>query len=324
LLLYSKQNLSTQNGWNYQNITKKERGLEMIVNIVRGLFVAFAAFFGIIFGRDVVKANKEGKMEEDISFGKSIATGFVTDFGDTLGIGSFAPTVAMFKFLKIKVPDRLIPGTLNVSHTIPVLLEAFIFTAVIKVDPLTLTVLIASAVVGSYIGAGIIAKLDEKKVQLIMGIALAVTAIIMLLSHPWVDMMPGGGTATGLTGVKLVIGAVGNFILGALMTAGIGLYGPCMALVYFLGMSPAVAFPIMMGSCAMLMPVASSKFIKEEAYSKKASLGIVIGGVIGVIVAIKFFQGLPMDILKLLVVAVIAYTAVTMLMSATKKKAEVQ
>src|SRR5882672_4179088 len=41
--------------------------------------------------------------------------GFVTNFFDTLGIGSFAPTAAIFKFRKM-VPDEQIPGTLNVGH----------------------------------------------------------------------------------------------------------------------------------------------------------------------------------------------------------------
>jgi len=162
--------------------------------------------------------------------------------------------------------------------------------------------------------------MDEKKVQIIVGIALAVAAVIMFLSHPWIDKMPGGGTATGLQGAKLLIGAVGNFILGALMTAGIGLYGPCMAMVYFLGMSPTVAYPIMMGSCALLMPVSSAKFIKEGAYCKKVSLPIAISGIFGVIVAVKFFTGLPMDYLKLVVIVVIAYTSATMLRSALKKE----
>ncbi len=104
-----------------------------------------------------------------------------------------------------------------------------------------------------------------------MGVTLALTAILMLLGHPWVNVLPGGGNELGLTGVKLVIGVIGNFILGALMTAGIGLYAPGMAMVYFLGMSAKVAFPIVMGSCALLMPVASMKFIKEDAYTKSIS-----------------------------------------------------
>lgn len=164
------------------------------------------------------------------------------------------------------------PGTLNVAHTIPVVTEAFIFTSIIPVDGVTLVSMVVAAAVGSYIGAGIIAKMDERKIQLVMGVTLALTAILMLLGHPWINVLPGGGNELGLTGVKLVIGVIGNFILGALMTAGIGLYAPGMAMVYFLGMSAKVAFPIVMGSCALLMPVASMKFIKEDAYTKKHQL----------------------------------------------------
>ncbi|WP_027701106.1 sulfite exporter TauE/SafE family protein [Metaclostridioides mangenotii] len=292
----------------------------MVVSILRGLLIVFGGVYAIIFGRDYSIAAKTKKLEENISVAKSAIIGFITNLFDTLGIGSFATSIALFKALKLNIPDKNIPGTLNVCHTIPIITQALIYTTVVKVDPLTLIVLIAAAVVGSYLGAGIISKMDEKKVQIIVGIALGVAAVIMFLSHPWIDKMPGGGTATGLTGAKLLIGAVGNFLLGALMTAGIGLYGPCMAMVYFLGMSPTVAYPIMMGSCALLMPVSSAKFIKEGAYCKKVSLPVAISGIFGVIVAVKFFTGLPMDYLKLVVIVVIAYTSATMLRSALKKE----
>lgn len=290
-----------------------------MLNLVRILLAAFVSIFGFNFFRDISKAKKANKFE-NVPTWKPFVTGLVTDFFDTLGIGSFAPTVAMMNALKINIPDKLIPGTLNVCHTIPVVVEAFIFTIVIKVDPITLISLLAAAVVGSYVGAGIISKMDERKIQIVMGFALAVTALLMLLAQ--LGLMPGGGNATGLTGTKLIIGVVGNFILGALMTAGVGLYSPCMAMVYFLGMSPKVAFPIMMGSCALLMPIASVKFIKEETYAKKTSLWITIGGVIGVAIAAKFVKSMPMDILKWVVIVVIAYTSVTMLKKAfTNRKA---
>ncbi|MGL5640662.1 MAG: sulfite exporter TauE/SafE family protein [Paraclostridium sp.] len=290
-----------------------------MINVVRVLLAAFVSLFSFNFFKDLSKAKKSNGFE-DVPTWKPFTTGLVTDFFDTLGIGSFAPTVAMMNALKINIPDKLIPGTLNVCHTIPVVLEAFIFTTVIKVDSLTLISLLAAAVAGSYIGAGIISKMDERKIQIIMGLALAVTAILMLLAQ--LELMPGGGNATGLTGVKLVIGIVGNFILGALMTAGVGLYSPCMAMVYFLGMSPDVAFPIMMGSCALLMPTASVKFIKEGTYARKTSLFITIGGVIGVIIAAYFVKSMPMEILRWVVIVVIAYTSVTMLKKAfTARKA---
>lgn len=288
-----------------------------MLNLVRILLGGFVAIFGFNFFSDFSKAKSQRNLEE-VPTWKPLATGFVTDFFDTLGIGSFAPTVAMMNALKIKISDKLIPGTLNVCHTIPVVLEAFIFTTVIEVDPLTLISLLGAAVVGSYIGAGIISKMDERIIQIIMGIALAVTAFLMLLAQ--LKLMPGGGDATGLTGTSLIIGIVGNFILGALMTAGVGLYSPCMAMVYFLGMSPKVAFPIMMGSCALLMPIASIKFIKENAYAKKTSFFITLGGVVGVIIAAYFVKEMPMDILKWLVIIVITYTSITMLKKAFGSK----
>ena len=290
-----------------------------MLNFIRVILAAFTAFFAFALGKDFAKAKKEGNLENQ-NVPKVLFTGFITDFFDTLGIGSFAPTVALSKALKLNISDKNMPGTLNVAHTIPVVLEAFIFTTVIEVEPITLISMLAASVIGSYIGAGIIAKMDERKIQLVMGVALGITAILMFLSHPKVNLMPVGGEAIGLTGMALIIGIVGNFILGALMTAGIGLYAPCMAMVYFLGMSPTVAFPIMMGSCAMLMPIASTKFIKEQAYSKKASLAITLGGTVGVFIAAFGVSNMPMDLLKALVVLVIAYTSFTMLKSVAKSK----
>ena len=214
------------------------------------------------------------------------------------------------------VRDKDLPGLLNVGDTLPVMCEAVIFTTVIKVEPITLVTMLAASAIGSYVGAGIISKLDELKIQKIMGLALLVTGVLMALSA--LNLMPGGGEAIGLSGIKLVIGIVGNFILGALMTAGIGLYAPCMALVYFLGLSPQVAFPIMMGSCATLMPVCSVKFIKEGAYPRKASLLLGLFGAIGVFIAAYIVKSLPLDILRWLVIAVIFYTSISMLVTANK------
>ena len=297
-----------------------------MLNLIRGVLVIFTGFFGFVFGKDYIHRRKEGTLD-DAHVIKSGIIGFIANFFDALGIGSFAPIVAMSKVFKANISDRIMPGTLNVSCTIPVITEAFILTTVIKVEPITLISLLLAATIGSYVGAGIIAKMDERKIQLVMGTALAITAVMMFLSHPKIDLMPGGGDAIGLGGIELIIGIVGNFILGALMTAGIGLYAPCMALVYFLGMSPKVAFPIMMGSCAMLMPVASVKFIKEGAYSPKASLAITICGMIGALIAALLVKTMPMDILKVLVIIVIAYTSFTMLKSALKsseKKEEIK
>ncbi|HBJ2608614.1 sulfite exporter TauE/SafE family protein [Clostridium botulinum] len=285
-----------------------------MVKVVLGLLIILTIFFAVVFLRDYIKATKEGNIEKTNFFALGVV-GFITNFFDTLGIGSFAPTTALLKNFKLS-KDRTLPGTLNVACTVPVAVEAILFINGIEVEPLTLFSLLIAATVGAVVGAGVVSKLDEKKVQFAMGVALVIVALVMLAGQ--LKLMPAGGDAVGLHGVKLIVAIIGNFILGALMTLGIGLYAPCMALVYALGMSPKVAFPIMMGSCAFLMPAASLKFVKEGAYDRKASLAITIFGLVGVFVAYYLVKSLPLDVLKWLIIVVILYTAVMMFNSASK------
>ena len=286
-----------------------------MLNFVRAAWAVLIAVYGYFFVKDYREVSKAGELDS-VNVPKASFVGFFTNFFDTLGIGSFAPTVALNKFTKMGVKEKELPGLLNVAYTLPVICEAVIFTTVIEVEPLTLISMLAAAAAGSYLGAGIIAKMDEIKIQKVMGIALLLTAVLMVLKQ--LGLMPGGGDAIGLTGVKLVVGVIGNFILGALMSAGIGLYAPCMALVYFLGLSPQVAFPIMMGSCATLMPVGSIKFIKEGAYPRKAALILSISAVVGVFIAAYLVKSLPLEVLTWLVIVVIFYTSASMLSGASK------
>ena len=242
-----------------------------------------------------------------------LGIGLVTNFFDTLGIGSFAPTTAIYKFFKF-VPDRLIPGTLNVGHTIPTIIQAFIYTAAIDVEPKTLILMIAAAVAGAWIGASVVASWPKRTIQLGMGFALLVAAGLFAWRN-----LGGGGTevgTTGLEGTKLVLGLLGNFALGALMTLGIGMYAPCMILVGLLGMNAAAAFPIMMGSCAFLMPVASARFVQKHAYARRPALGLALGGIPGVLLAAYIFTSLPITTVRWLVVVVVIIAAVMMLRSA--------
>ena len=244
--------------------------------------------------------------------------GMATNFFDTLGIGSFAPTTSIFKFRHM-VPDEKIPGTLNVGHALPTLLEAFLFIAIVKVDILTLVLLMAASVVGAWFGAGIVASWPRRWVQIGMGIALLTAASLFLMTN--LKLLPPGGNALILRDWRLWTGVVGSLFLGALMTLGIGLYGPCMILVSLLGMNPAAAFPIMMGSCAFLMPVASARFIEVGSYSPRVALGLALGGLPGVLLAALIFKNLPVTAVRWLVVVVVIYAAFTMLRSAIQRPA---
>ena len=256
--------------------------------------------------------NHRHQLEKN-SWIKSGVIGFIGNFFDVLGIGSFATETAMIKFMK-QSEDRLIPGTLNVGNTIPTVIQGIIFIQIIEVEPITLVLMLMASGAGAVLGAGIVAKLPERKIQFIMGVALLITVGFMLATK--MNWIQGGGEAIGLEGSKLMIAVGVNFILGAIMTAGIGLYAPCMALVFALGMSPTVAFPIMMGSCALLMPMASIRFIKEGAYNRRASLAISVTGAAAVLIAAFLVKSLPLDILRWLVIVVILYTAFIMLRSA--------
>jgi len=242
-----------------------------------------------------------------------IAIGAVTNFFDALGIGSFATTTALFRFLGL-VPDRVIPGTLNVGHALPTVAQAFIFTAVIPVDVVTLISMIAAAVLGAWLGAGIIARWPKRKVQVGMGAALLAAAVFFLMKQ--LGLFPAGNDAIGVHGVALVLAIAGNFLLGALMTLGIGLYAPCMILVSLLGMNEKTAFPIMMGSCAFLMPVGSARFIRERSYHLRAALGLTLGGIPAVFLAALIVKSLPLYWVRWLVIVVVVYTSLTLLRAA--------
>jgi uncharacterized membrane protein YfcA len=239
--------------------------------------------------------------------------GFATNFFDTLGIGSFAPTTSVFKLQRL-VPDERIPGTLNAGHALPTVTQALIFIAAVSVDPTTLVTMIGAAVLGAWLGAGIVARLPRRSIQIGMGVSLLVAAVLFVLGN--VQLIPSGGDATAFKGAVLVIAVAVNFLLGALMTLGIGLYAPCLILVSLLGLNPIAAFPIMMGSCAFLMPVAGLRFIASGKYSLRAALGLALGGIPGVLIAAFLVKQLPLFWLRWLVVVVVLYAAVTMLRAA--------
>ena len=244
-----------------------------------------------------------------------IGIGFITDFLDTLGIGSFATTTSLYRW-RGRVGDRELPGTLNVGHAIPTALQAFIYISAIEVEIVTLCALIGAAVLGAHVGAGRVVRWPERQVRIAM--ALALLAAASLIVARLIGWLPRGSEQLGLSGVWLVAAVFGNFVLGVLMTLGIGLYAPCMILVALLGMNPKAAFPIMMGSCAFLMPVAGFRFVRARSYSAPAALGLCIGGLPAVWIAAHWVKELELDTLRWLVVGVVLYTAVSLLRAARR------
>ncbi len=244
-----------------------------------------------------------------------LAVGFVTNFFDTLGIGCFAPTTAYYKLVQ-RMPDDEIPGTLNTGHALPAITEALIFIAIVSVDMTTLVSMIVAAILGAWLGVGVVSRLSRRAIQIGMGAALMCAALLFLAKN--LDWVPGGGDALALHGATLIFAVTVNFLLGALMMLGVGLFAPCLILVSLLGMSPLAAFPIMMGSCALLMPVGGARFVRSGRYNMSAAVGLAIGGIPGVLLAAYIVKSLPILWLRWLVLIVVVYAAVQMLRSARR------
>lgn len=242
--------------------------------------------------------------------GSDLLTGLVTDFLDTLGIGSFAPTTAIYRF-RGHPSDELIPGTLNAGHNSAALLETIIFVTVIAVDSVLLLSMVLSAAAGAWFGAGIVRRLQRRAIQIIMGLALLIAAAAFVASN--LGAFPAGGTAMSLEGWRFGVAVIANFLFGGLMCAGIGLFAPCMITLALLGLHPLGAFPIMAGACALVQPVAATQFLKANRVAWGPALGLTIGGVAGVLIAAYIVKQLPLAALRWLVAVVVAYAAFSML-----------
>ncbi len=290
----------------------------------------FAAVFTVRWGRDMARQRARvpaaGGADGDLDHPSArpgmpslaqAGIGFLTNFLDALGIGSYATTTSIYKLLRL-VPDRLIPGTLLVGHMWPTVAQAVIYTTIIEVEMGSLVLLIVASILGSWLGAGVVSAWPRRKIQVGMGLALLAAAALMVAKA--LHWLPAGGETLGLSGWRLAVGLAGNFVFGALMNLGIGAYAPSLILFGFLGMNLKAIFPIMMGSCAFIMPTSGIRFIGRGSYASRAALGLALGGVPGVLLAAYVVRELPVHYLLWLVIGVATYSALALLASARKER----
>jgi uncharacterized membrane protein YfcA len=244
---------------------------------------------------------------------EGVALVAVTNFFDTLGIGSFAPTTAWLKLRRL-VPDSYIPTILNAGHGLPTVVEALIFINLVRVDPWLLAACITAAVLGAVVGAPIVVRLPLRAVQGVVGVALVLAAAAFVAKN--LDLMPGGGAALSLPPPLFAVAVAAYFVFGALMTCGIGLFAPSLVLLPLLGMSPEASFPMMMGACAFLMPAVGLRFLRSERMDIRLVIGITLGGIPAVLVAALIVKSLPLTALRWGVVAVVLYAAAILLRAA--------
>lgn len=280
----------------------------MLVDILRLVFIAGGLVFIFMLVQACWRKKQSGSFEAT-PFWPVALIGGIANFLDTLGVGSFAVKTACYKQFKL-IDDRVLPGTLNGQCVLPTVTQSLIFVGAVAVEPLTLISMMMAAAAGAAWGARHVASFDRQTIRLVMAISLLVVAGLIFAGL--LGLFPVGGDAMGLSGYKLAIALLGNFIFGVLMNVGIGLFAPCMTLVYLLGMNPLAAFPIMMGSTAVLSVFSAGTFIRKGAFDAKAVLAVAIFGPIGVVLAAMLVKSMNMEMLKWLVAFIVIYTSWTM------------
>jgi uncharacterized membrane protein YfcA len=241
--------------------------------------------------------------------------GYVTNFLDTLGIGSYAQITAVFK-LRGRPEDELIPGTLNVGSAVPSFLGSMLFFGAVAVEPVLLASMVISSGIGAWVGAGLVSRMPRRGIQLFMGVALLIAAGFFAMTA--LGVLPPSGTAMELSGWRFAVAVLANFVFGALMCIGIGNYAPSMVLLGLLGMHPIAAYPIMIGSDGVLIPVAALGFLRSRRFSHGCALGLTLGGLLGTLCAFPLVNRIAehLTLMRWLVIVVIVYAAVSMLRSA--------
>ena len=288
--------------------------MNIVTTILRVSILGYALIFAFFFIKDCLKHKEDFKGRNHVVL---FFIGVVTNFLDTLGIGSFATTQASFKLTKTS-SDKIMPGTLNVGDCIPVMTEFLLFLGLVEVAPLTLVSMIVGAIIGSLVGASIVSKWPVRVVRYALGGALVFLAVMMGCRLMEIGPFGVSGNATGLVGWQLIVAVGVNFLLGALMTIGVGLYTPCIALCSALGLNVKIAFPVMFGSCAFLMPSCGFAFIKNGKYDRVAATWLTIGGIIGIAIAFYIVRSLPLKVLTWIIIIVMLYTSVMFFKDAIK------
>ena len=285
----------------------------MVVAVLLGALVVLGLVYVVVLGRVAVRL---GQWRPSV---EGVVLGAVTNFFDTLGIGSFAPTTAWLKLRRL-APDSYIPTILNAGHGLPTVVEALIFINLVRIDPWLLAACVAASVGGAVVGAPIVVKLPVRVVQGVVGTALVLAAALYAIGN--LNLMPTGGAALSLSPTLFAIAIPAYFIFGALMTCGIGLFAPSLIMLSLMGMDPKASFPIMMGACAFLMPVSGVRFLRSERIDLRLVIGITLGGIPAVLLAALVVKSLPLTAIRWGVVVVVIYAATILLRSAARASIE--
>ena len=285
--------------------------LIIIVSLLAAVGIAFTSFL-------VRAASMTGQLRLRL---EPTIVGTIANFFDTLGIGSFAPTLAWMRFRRM-VPDQRIPMTMLAGYTPPVFIQSIIFLILlgVMVEPVLLFSSAVALLLGGLLGVPLVVKARVWIVQMVVAIALILAAIAYVMTN--LHMFPGGGTATGLPPGLMVVAIAASFGFGILLNFGIGNYAPSLIMFSLMGMDPRLCFPIMAAGAGLCGAGSSIRHVRVGEINLKIVLGLAIGGFPAVLIAALLVKEMPLELLRWLVIAVVLYTAAVMAHAAIKGRRE--
>jgi len=249
--------------------------------------------------------NKHSEQLSPLTQIKIAFIGMISNFLDTIGIGSFAVIVAMRSLLGVMHDDVRLIGTMNIQAMVTALIQALIFLHFVPLDIVTLLVSIVMISLGGFLSGLIAVRIDKKLVHRIMLVAFIITGVLLFLSQ--LNILEIGGTGTAIRGTRLVIFAIFMLVSGTLPAFGVGYYSLIKASIFLFGVNPIVAFPIMASASAFQMPVTSVTFISKGKFYFKSTIILAVFGTLGVFMAAPIITAVNTYTLKWILLGIVIY-----------------
>lgn len=236
---------------------------------------------------------------------QTASSGFAANFFDTFGVGSFSSYFALRNLFGLMPDTKRYNGTLVVQATLPTMLQSILFLQLVKIDGLTLVVSCLAIALGGVVSGYFVKYVSKGTIYNVMLVTFAVTAIILILSK--MNMLNVGGDLSQVRDTKLIILGVIMFLAGCLPAFGVGYYSIVLVVIFLLGLSPAVAYPIMTTASAVQMPMTAVPMIKNRQFYSLSALILAIMGCVAVFIAAPIISSIDSSMLKWILLVVLIY-----------------
>lgn len=246
---------------------------------------------------------------------KTIFTGFAANFLDTFGIGSFALIFALRNFFRLMPDNKSFNGTMVVQAVLPTMLQSLLFLQLVKIDNTTLITSCVMIAISGIISGIFVKYVTKGVIYNVMLATFTVTVIIIIMNQ--MHLLNIGGNLIQVRGIKLVILACVMFLAGCLPAFGVGYYSIVLVIIYLLGLSPIVAYPIMTTASAVQMPMTAISMVKNRQFYSLSAVLMTVLACVAVLIAAPIISKVNAHSLEWILLIILIYN-IWMLIKAKK------